>query len=57
MKIFNSIIELPGIRMNNNIVILDDHPMFLIGLKKVIDRDSEFTVSDCCKNSSDLFFL
>lgn len=42
--------------MNNNIVILDDHPMFLIGLKRVIDRDSEFTVSDCCKNSSDLFF-
>lgn len=40
----------------NNVIILDDHPLFLEGLKRVINNDSEFIVTDCCKNSSELFF-
>ncbi len=39
----------------NNIVILDDHPLYLIGLKRIINDESDFRVTDCCKNSSELF--
>lgn len=40
----------------NNIVILDDHPVFFIGLKNIIHHNSFFTVTDCCKDSKELFF-
>lgn len=40
----------------NNVIILDDHPIFLEGLKRIINQESEFIVTDCCKNSRELFF-
>ncbi|WP_455851571.1 LuxR C-terminal-related transcriptional regulator [Pantoea endophytica] len=40
----------------NNVIILNDHPIFLEGLKRIINHESEFIVTDCCKNSSELFF-
>ncbi|QZY92935.1 response regulator transcription factor (plasmid) [Pantoea dispersa] len=38
------------------VIILDDHPIFLEGLKKIINSVPRFAVSDCCKNSRELFF-
>lgn len=40
----------------NNVIVLDDHPIFLEGLKRIINQESEFIVTDCCKNSRELFF-
>lgn len=40
----------------NNVIILNDHPIFLEGLKRIINHESEFIVTDCCKNSRELFF-
>ncbi|WGK60085.1 response regulator transcription factor [Pantoea sp. SS70] len=42
--------------IEKNIIILDDHPIFLEGLKRLINNEPEFIVSDCCKNSRELFF-
>lgn len=42
--------------IESNVIILDDHPIFLEGLKRIINHETDFTVTDCCKNSNELFF-
>jgi two-component system capsular synthesis response regulator RcsB len=41
---------------HTRIIILDDHPLFSFGLKRIIESETRFVVSDCCLNSRELFF-
>ncbi|WP_336777677.1 response regulator transcription factor [Pantoea sp. USHLN256] len=38
----------------NKVIILDEHPMYTMGLKYIINNEEGFNVVDCCHNYSDL---
>lgn len=38
------------------IIIMDDHPIYQLGLKKIINESPAFSVLDCCRNTSELIF-
>lgn len=40
--------------MIKDVIILNDHPIFSFGLKKVINEDPSFVVKDICKTSAEL---
>jgi two-component system, NarL family, captular synthesis response regulator RcsB len=46
--------------MNNinekKIIIMDDHPLYQLGLKNILNESPEFSVLDCCRNTSELIF-
>jgi two-component system, NarL family, captular synthesis response regulator RcsB len=38
------------------IIIMDDHPLYLHGLKHIINDNPAFSVLDCCRNTAELMF-
>lgn len=38
------------------VIIMDDHPLYLMGLKKIINDSPIFHVLECCKTTSELLF-
>lgn len=42
--------------MNKSVMILDDHPLFSVGLKAVINQEPKLNVVDVCRTSVELFF-